>query len=491
VNERALSFRLLLLFVFLLPLRTVEIPSIVAGFSINPARLASVLLALVLIADICINPQRWGAAEWKWPRHPYLRILVALFLLSVPVYYVEVMLGSVMKFGETDSFFRSWRGRPVGQLISLTTYALIPYLVVRRYAVDPRLRTRIERTIIACVLLLFGYGLFQQFSFYAGLPVTGRLLYEGPGEGIRVPTFSAAGLNVLRFYSLAGEPRDYGTFMVGAIPFVAYWFRRRGLRPPPLLMGSLCATLLITASTSTFLAALLALGVIGADALYHGRVRVSAGTTIALAAVLGLAAVAGAVIQVFWSRTELYWTELVALLQSGAGGVVVHEMVAQSVDLGGLFYVLNLPFLGLYRIVFGYGYGNYMTGMAGILLDRFGWNISGDAFSDTRSYLVKLLVENGLLGLLLLAALFLFVLTVSSRQIRYWQLRDRGRARQLTLLRYSYIGFFVANLIHISFFHFIVMGLILAIGAGERLEHSEASAGPATAGSPVLAGTSG
>lgn len=479
MNARSLSFRLLLLFIFLLPLRSVEVPSIVAGFSINPARLASVFLALVLLADLCINPQRWRTADWKKPEHPYLRLLVAFFLISLPVYYTEVALGTVMKFGDTDTFFRSWRGRPAGQLISFTTYALVPYLIVRRYAADPALRLRIERALVASILLLLGYGIFQQVSYYGGLPVTGRLLYEGPGEEIRIPTFSAAGLNVLRFYSLAGEPRDYGTFMVGAIPFLSYYFHRRGWRPPTLLMWTLCISLLVTASTSAFLAAALALATIGADALFHRRARITRRMSVALVAALVLAGAAGAVIRVFWTRSAVYWSELVILMQV-RGGNAAHEMVAQSVDLGGLFYALNLPHLGLYRIIFGYGYGNYLTGMAGILLDRFGWDISGEEFSDTRSYLVKVLVENGLLGLFLLAALFLFVLGVSSRQIRYWQTRDRAAARQLTLLRYAYIGFFVANLVHISYVHFLVMGLILATGSGARLKPAEPAAGQVT-----------
>jgi hypothetical protein len=457
-----LLLHLLVLFVFFLPLKSVEVPSIVAGFSINPARLFITLaLGVALIEGARgLGPvDRWRISIGS--ENPYVWLLLAYFFASVLYYYASLSFGNVVLFGSADTFFRSWKGRPVAQYVSLLTYAVGPYYLVRRFAQDRSYRLLIERALAASIVLLIVYGFFQQVSFYSGLPVTGRILYEGSGVDMRVPAYTVQGFTLLRFYSLGGEPREFGAFLVGGVLFLAYWYHgRRSLLSRGMLVAAGLA-LALTLSTSAFLAAALTAAALTVDAVWQRRVttRVVAGS-LAVALIIAAAAVYGNAAMLA-ARTTAYLTAFSATFGSSAGQTS-ELLAAQSADLGGIYYILSLPQRALHVTVFGFGFGNYTTGMVDILTNHFGQDLRWeDLLEDTRSYGLKLLVEVGIAGLVLYFLMFGRTL-IQARELAAAARRSGVSSARLHLVRSSYIAFFIAGLVQISFYHFVIMGLIAA-----------------------------
>lgn len=477
-----LLVKLVALFVFFLPLKSVEIPSVVAGFSINPARMFITLAVLTAAAEACLGlaPRRtWRVA--RGAANPFVVALLAYFLLGILYYYVSLSFGNTLLFGSGDAFFRSWKGRPVAQYISILTYGVAPYYLIRRFAQNADHRKVIERALIASITLLIVYGIFQQLSFHAGLPVTGRLLYEGGGASMRIPAYSVGGgVTLLRFYSLGGEPRDYGTFMVGGALLYAWWHHARPTLPARALLAAIAVSVLLTASATTYLTAALTAAVLFVNMVLQRRLSLR----VVVGAVVCGALVAGAVVYgnaaVVAVRVIEYWT-LFSASFGRLGENTAELLVSQSVDLGGIYYVLTLPGRAFHEILFGHGFANYNTGMVAILNDYFGYDLRTELmFEDTRSYAIKLLVEGGLVGVGLYLMMFVYTLRQTTQLSRAAATAGVATTR-IWLMRAAYVAFFIANLMQISYYHFLVMGLIAARYARMR-EDTAATAPVAAAG---------
>ena len=218
MKKHSLLFTLLILFLFFLPFRSVEIYSGLAPFSINFSRLFICLAILVLFANICIDQKYVNKIFNTHNSNPYIPLLLIYLVFSLLYYYVSLSFGKTVLFANEDFFFRSWRGRPIGQFVSLLTYGIIPYYLVGKYAEDDSKRKTIERTIVLCTLILVYYGYIQLISYFLGLPVTGTDFIEGVGA-----QYGVGGIGMIRFYSLAGEPRDFGGFIIVAVLFYAYF----------------------------------------------------------------------------------------------------------------------------------------------------------------------------------------------------------------------------------------------------------------------------
>jgi len=315
-------------------------------------------------------------------------------------------------------------------------------------------------TIVASILVILYYGYFQQACFYLGLPVTGRDLIEG-----RVPAFTSHGITVLRFYSLAGEPRDCGGFLMGAVVF--YWYychgRRTLLSKVNVLLMSVA--ILLTAATSTYVTAIVAAVACGVDMLLFHRPRVTPrvvkrvlGGLCVIVVVLGFSDIGS----IFMSRTVRYYGEIRSSHDDAAGDVA-GILTSQSPDLAIFPYLRSIGDVGIPAFLFGSGYGNYLSPVADVLKDQFSFDIVSDAmFTDTRSYGIKLIVECGAIGVGIFLLMILHTLKLSKRVIRCYRTADRDEYHRAVILRYAFIVFGVSGLIHTSFYYFILMGMIVA-----------------------------
>jgi len=452
-------FKLIILFLIFLPLKSVEIPSIVAGFSINLGRLFIVLSIFALLVNLCRN--RGSLQIFFEPlknSNPFLTLLILYILFSTLQYYAMLAFHETLLFGSQDFFFRSWKGRPLGQLISFLTYGVIPYFILKYFAEDNEKREIIEKAIIITTLFLVYYGIFQQISYYLGWPVTGLDTYNGI-----VAVYPFDNFTMLRFYSLGGEPRDFGGYILGAMFF--YFYCNCGKRS---LFFSINMILMITAffltiSTSAYICLVLSAIVMFLDSILLKRKKlIKTFFIVSLMLILILTAIQNFtdVINILTERTLRYAEAFFESLRTT--GSVHFWVTGQSPDLSIVYYFVNVDKTDLYQLFFGSGYGNFLTPAADILKEYFNYDPAGDPiFADTRSFGVKILIELGLFGTILYLVALYYPLKLNKVLIRFYSHTDRVEYYKMILLRYSYIIFCVSNMIHISFFYFIVMAIIV------------------------------
>ncbi len=462
--RKPLLLKLLILFLFFLPLSSLEILATSGGggvgFSLHFARLFSLLLVVVLCMSICLDIKYFNKVFRSGVyRNPYVPLFFLYILFSIVYYFILVALGQTVLFGVDESFFRNWQGRPFAQLLSFFTFGFIPFYIVKRYAERSDTRKLIERTFVAAILLLLWYGVFQQVSHALGFPVTGRNIFE-IGRPI---THTVGGVQLLRFYSLGGEPKQMGAFFVGAIFFYAYarygamtWRTKFNL----LLMF---AAFLLSLSMSAYVAMALALGVILTDILYRKRVKIRM-KHVKYALIVGLIVwilVSIGFVYKFTERPRVYVESIVSTF--GRPTEASSLVATQSFDLAFLYYLATISDRNPLYLVFGHGYANYLTPTVGLIQKYFGIDVLGEGtFPDSNSFFVKLFVEGGLVAVLLYGMVFFYTLRLNGKLLAFWRKQHNREAyTKAWLLRLAFIAFFVAGAVQTSYYYFIVMGLII------------------------------
>ena len=460
MKKHSLLFVLLLLFLFFLPFRSVEIPGILIGFSINFSRLFIVSATLVLFMNICIDQKYFNKIFNSQNSNPYIPLLLIYFLFSMLYYYFSLSLGKTVMFGSGDFFFRSWRGRPIGQFLSFLSYGIIPYYLIKKYAEDNSRRKVIEKTIIISMIFLLYYGYLQQVFYHLGFSVTGRDLIEG-----RIPAYSFRGTTILRFYSLGGEPRDFGGFIIGGILFYWYYCYGRTTLFSKINIFLLFVAFLLTASTSSYLMVCFILPVIAIDFLFlnNGRIntkfiKYASGFSFLIVVAFLIFSDIGLALM---SRTIRYYEAFTHIFGDKFGNANL-TLTSQSVDLAIVPYLTNIANTNFLNILFGFGYGNFLTGVYDILKDSFNYDIiSTSQFTDARSYVIKLFVECGIIGTSIFLMILFYTLKLSKKLVRFYKNTNRDEYYRMLILRYVFIVFCVSNAIQTSFYYFIIMGIII------------------------------
>jgi len=459
MNKYPLLFKLILLFIIFLPLKSLEIPGLVAGFSINLARLFIVLSVLTLFVYYCRNRDTALIFMAHAKNHnPFLILLVVYILFSILQYYITLAFNETLHFGRQDFLFRSWKGRPIGQLISFLTYGVIPFFLIKYYVESNNKRAIIEKAIVFTTVFLIYYGIFQQISFYLKWPVTGYDLYYQV-----VPLYQVGSHQIIRFYSFGGEPRDFGAYIFGAMFFYFYcYFGKINLFFIINMMLMLTAAFL-TMSTSSYIGYLLCATVLFFDSIFLMRKKILKASLItALSLMVLFIAIHSCtdVIHLFTHRTLKYAYAFIESLRTT--GSIHYWVTAQSPDLSIVYYLINFDKIDLYQLFFGSGFGNFLTPVADILKEYFNYDAAGDPiFTDTRSFGIKILVELGIFGTILYIMALYYPLKLNKVLIRFYSHKDRVEYYKMIILRFSYIIFCVSNLIQISYYYFIIMAIII------------------------------
>jgi hypothetical protein len=331
---------------------------------------------------------------------------------------------------------------------------------VQYYAQRAALRQKLERALTAALLIIVYFGIVQ-VGWYAafGVPLIGRVFLERP---LDLGAVTIAGIPLYRVHSLAGEPRDLGTLMVGALPFYLY-ARVAARRRWTVLVnaGLLVALFLLTMSSSAYLVGVLTIGAILLDALVRKRKPLRPRHVAYGCAVLAVcvALVYGQVIRGVTTRT-------VAMVDAIRAQVTLHAVqplaVEQATNVVALYYLLTITDVPLHIVLFGAGYSNFITPTAELLERYFGRSFGAGDIPTADAFAVKLLMEGGLVGVVLYALLCIGTLRLNGKLLAHFRSRgDRDGYRRALLLRYAFIGFFIAGAIQISYFMFIVMGLMI------------------------------
>lgn len=462
-----LIFKLLILFLFFLPLRSIDLPSINFGLGIGFTRLF-ILLALVgIFMSSCIDPWYFKKIFYGGPyRNPFVLLLLVFFAFSILYYYVSLFMGETVLFGSGDFFFRSWKGRPIGQFVSFLTYGIIPFFLVQHYSQYSYLRKKIERTVVIVTLLLVYYGYIQMISFYLGLPVTTQVWYDTTA----VPMFLGLERAIIRFYSLAGEPRDFGAFIIGALFFYIYFiatYKGYFSRFAKFNIILLCIAFLLTFSTSSYLIAISALLVIFFDAVFCKRIHIRR-RHVQFVLIVGLVVMilfrlAPQILELITIRSRTHNREFYSRTGVDVGDT---PYTGQAVDFVVIPYLANINRITPLYFLLGSGYGNFLNPMiVDILKERYNWDvIRRTTFTDTRSTLIKIFVEGGIMGVALYCMVFFYTLRLNNILLSLHRNAGNMREyRQVLLLRYAFIVFFVSDAIQISFHYFIMMALIIGI----------------------------
>ena len=407
-------FKLFLLFVFFLPLRGVQIPVGVFGFEINPARVVSVLFTIFLCMSICIDARYFYRVfrSGKYSNE-YVFYFLAYTLFSIVYYYLLVASGKTILFGAGETaFFRNWRGRPFAQLIALVTYGIIPFYLVRYYSQQERFRRSIERVFIWAVLLLTYFACVQVITYIIfKAPLIGRQLLEYKYDLGAVEIF---GIPFYRVNSLGGEPRDFGAFLLGAIPFYGYVRYGRMSVFSKISILVMILAFFLTTSNSAFLALGIFLAVIVLDVAYRRKIRIRFKYfKYALVAFgLGIILFRAQIIEIVGKRSVTMYEAIIAQFQTKETQPVASEQTSNIVVL---YYLLHISDQSPAAILFGSGYSNFITPVAELYRVYFNRSVEDTGILTSDSFIAKLIVEGGMVGVVLYGMMFYRTLQLNGK----------------------------------------------------------------------------
>lgn len=455
-----LLFKLLLIFVFFFPLRSVQIPVGVFGVEINPARIASTLFTILLFINVCLDVRyfhkffRYGRC-----RNQYVLYFFVYTLFSIAYYYLLVAAGKTILFGAGETaFLLNWRGRPFAQLLALITYGIIPFYLVQYYAQYARARRNIERVLIWAILLLVYFACIQVITYIIfRVPLVGKDIL---GHKYDLGYLDILGIPLYRVNSIGGEPRDLATFLLGAIPFYAYVSYGRMSIFTKMNILFLVLTFFLADSNSAFLALGVVMIAIIIDAIYRRRIRIrfkyiKYGL---VALCIGIVIFRAQIVEIVGSRAIMMYEGIVAQLQTQEVQPIVRE---QTSNLVIFYYILHTLDRSPASILFGSGYSNFITPMRDLYRLYFHREIDSLGTPTSDSFAGKLLVEGGVIGMGFYGMMAYRTLQLNGKLLAFFRKRKQWyEYRKALLLRVAFLAFFIAGAIQISYYYFIIMGLI-------------------------------
>jgi len=381
-----------------------------------------------------------------------------------------VFFGKTLLFGGgEESFLRNWQGRPFAQLISIITYGFVPFYLVKYYAQNLKIRSKIERVFSWAIYIILFYAYLQIFSYiFFSFPITGRWITEFGRDLGAVDIF---GIPFYRVNSLAGEPRDLGTFLVGSIPLYIYINYMSMNYLKKIVIALMLFVLLLTTSNSALLATGLTLLVIILDAMYQKRrlIRSKYSKYVFLSIFVVFLMFNGEVLGTIGMRTVKMYNAVSAQLETT---IAQPAAATQATNLVVIYYILSLRDVSPVYSIFGYGYSNYVTPTAGLLKQHFNFTFEDTGVYTSDAYVIKLFIEDGITGLLIYLIIFFYTLGLSRKLLSYFRVQNDSRNYYKSLwLRFAFIAFFVSGAIQMSFFYFIIMGL--TIGWLNELQNGE------------------
>jgi len=190
----------------------------------------------VVARGLYLPISRWAVALLIWI---ILRDLVAI------AYYHDAFDGSSLRY-------------------SIQMYLIYTCLIVAASYLAGQFRSgetaaRIGLTVVATlVIICLPISLYQFFAYKIGLPINGVTTVSGDvtGSGLKFAAYSVGGVSVFRPYALFVEPKHMAAVFNVCLAFVlilwnAGWINKRMFT---FLLSSIILTILLTASTSGFVA---------------------------------------------------------------------------------------------------------------------------------------------------------------------------------------------------------------------------------------------
>jgi len=314
-------------------------------------------------------------------------------------------------------------------------------------------------------LLLLAYAGVQVLAYiFIGSALTGRQIFEFGRDLGYVKFF---GIPFYRVNSLAGEPRDFGSLLVGAIPLYISSRGGQGSRGIVAVVLLMFFALFLATSTSALLTLSLSLIVIVLDSIVRTKIRfrlkhLGYGFVLVLASLL---TVYTRIVEVIGRRTLLVTQAIVDQIRTGSPQPIAQN---QTFNLIILYYVLHLYEVPPLFILFGSGYSNFITPLVGLLQRYFSYTTEDIGILTSDSFAIKLFIEGGIVGIAIYLMMFFYTLKLNGNLLHIFrQRKDQMAYRKALWLRFAFIAFFLSGAIQISYYYFIIMGLVVGWLNGE------------------------
>lgn len=453
-QKTPLTAQLILLYIFFYPMHYFAIRD-TFGFSIGIQRLLFALIMTFFVLSIMAK-RKFTVSIYPVRRVHLSTFLVYCLFSIVQVYCILGFTGGLQGYAAAGnsaytSIFRSQFVWPIVQFISLLVSAVVPCIFIA--GLPPGIYLKAARILNYSMLVLVFYGFIQFFIYQVSGIRINRMLLHATGT----PNINFAGIDVLRIYSLVGEPKMYGTYLIGTILFYIP-FAIRSIKYK-FVVVSILFSLLMSFSTSAYLG--LVIIVLGFAVLDIKRAAVFLLFFIFIIAGIYQTQTGKKVLnERVVNRIESLLI-ISNLMDEGDSEDVSYNVAGRNTD-GTLFiYLVNLP-RNIPQALFGVGYGNIAFGINKYMKALF--DFKAIEHIGTRLLGFQILVENGLIGVLF----FILILRGGlqySNQLYSMVSKKFGKqsyhAKLISGLKYGFLGHFLSALIEVHYTAFIFLGLIM------------------------------
>ena len=387
---------------------------------------------------------------WETLFVPYT--VYIFFSLSI-TYLIFIFTGGVDGYAVVGSgngytsLTRSQFYWPVTQFVSFLTQAIIPAIFIAN--LPTRFFPFLISTLKFTIIFLLIYGLLQFIVYF----FTGNILNRMLTHSFGIPNEVINGIDILRPYSFAGEPKMFGAFLVGSLYFLVCNEKKIHKK---IFYAVFCSLMIIlTLSTSAYIAFMISFIVV----LYFvlpGKLYTCGVISLSLLLIVFVNTDFGKILleDRLLNRIE----SLIAI--SGLMDTKLNTgyyVAGRALD-GSLFYYLAHMLENPLASFFGYGYGNLAMGVKDGVTFLTEGDLSFAKHMQTRLYGYQLLVETGIIGLFLYTLLHYRIFKFSES---FDRLCSSFESRVGMALRNGMLAHFISSLIEVHFTSFIFIGLIL------------------------------
>jgi hypothetical protein len=349
-----------------------------------------------------------------------------------------------------SSIFRSQYVWPITQFISFLVTAVIPCAIISNMPTKSYFKA--IKSMEYSIKFLVMYGVIQFVTYQLFNIVLNRMLLHVEG----IPTEIISGISFLRVYSFAGEPKMYGTFLIGSILFYLPFINNNISKL--IVFSSMIISLIFTFSTSAYLGVIISgLSLI---LILNNKKKI-------YIFVLIVFILAVYVIPLFQEIFEerLFNRIKSILIISGLleRGTDFNASYVSGRELDGtiFIYLMDLP-NNIFQSFFGVGYGNLAFGVIEYMRNIF--NFSFNEHIGTRLLGFQILVESGIVGLYFYINIAWYGYHYANRLYILLSLRlgtDSYETKLINGLKFGFVGHYLSSLIEVHYIAFIYLGLIM------------------------------
>ncbi len=405
-----------------------------AGFTISIDRF--------LIFFLCLGSLFYVKKKIPCPNRFLIAFIIYTILLILILYVKNFRIIEALPAARDLSIFRRPDLKPFFQWIAFIFYAFAPYYFSILLLKNKEDIAKAIKVFMWAAILMTIFGLYQFLACYLHLPYNMMSLWNG-----RHAAFRINGICIFRIYSLGGEPKQFGAFLcVAVFLFVASLLNKQNLIKinkfnTYLLLSIMFLCLLLTVSLSVYFATAIILFILF---LKYRNKKVSYKALVPTTMCLVL----------FFIFKELIVGGILFRMKENN----LFNLIAPGGNLSeraSIYFFTHKFFQDPLLFLFGVGYGSGQVYITQLLNQIFNLTESASG-NDSRIFLLKLLMEVGVIGFSLYICFFLSIFKKATRYVNlYPQFKENIIFLEVVLLFSLIVSFS-----EISFYCFLFAGLL-------------------------------